>query len=643
VKDKAFACYATHYFDRHFVQSADILHHLMLLLEKLLQQEGSCLAGVLQLRMANDDYSRAPQPNTFRKISFPVSASTIIYATRLFDSNEMKKQCLEAPVPLYALHHASMIGSESAVRHLLELDVEVNQADTEGANALYYAALEGHITVLNFLLKHGANFSAQGGYYGNALQAACYRGHTEVVKVLLGKNADVNAQGGAYSNALQAACSEGYIEIVKELLAKDADVNAQSGDYGNALQAACSRGYIKIVKELLAKDADINAQGGYYSNALQAACHQGYIKVVKVLLSKDADVNAQGGDYGNALQAACSEGYIEIVKELLAKDVDVNAPGGYYGNALLAACSNGYSEVVKLLLGKDADVNAQGGYYYSNALQAACHQGHIEVVKLLLDKDVDVNAQGEPYGNALQAACHQGRIEVVKLLLDKDADVNAEGGRCGNVLNMLAFQGSLALLKLVWPQETSIDRICDSQGRTPLHLAARGGHIDNMVALQNFGLDIRATDKRGKSTLAYAASSGSLAVVKFVLDACGTISDDAADWKALHWASKAANLKVIRLLTRAGCHDRPVHTSEPEALWTLTSLATFHGNTSLAQALNYAGEGDLISSSAVQTCTQNIDDASMTICVGKKVDGIRCDGCEHVCIKPLRGCVADTD
>jgi len=185
--------------------------------------------------------------------------------------------------------------------------------------------------------------------------------------------------------------------------------------------------------------------------------------------------------------------------------------------------------VVKPLLDKNADVNVQGGHH-GNALQAACARPHVQVVKLLLDKDANVNAQGGFYGNAPQAACDNGHIAVVKLLLNDDADASTAGGRHRNVLNKLAFQGSIALLKLVWPQEMSVDCICDSPGRTPLHLAARGGRIDTMIVLQNFGLDIRATDKRGKNTLAYAASSGSPAAVKFVLEACGMLLYDTADW-----------------------------------------------------------------------------------------------------------------
>ena len=212
----SFACYAGHYFDFHAMQSADT-SHLGELLEKILGQEERSLAAILQIRMANDTYWMSPQWKTFQYIKFRVSASTMVYATRLFESEEIKNKWLEATIPLYALHHASMIGSQSAVRHLLELGANTKAADAQGVYTLYYGALEGHVGLCSLLLDHGADVNAQGGHHGNALQAACVGGHMEVVKTLLDKDAEVNAQGGVYGNALQAACVGGHMEVVELL------------------------------------------------------------------------------------------------------------------------------------------------------------------------------------------------------------------------------------------------------------------------------------------------------------------------------------------------------------------------------------------------------------------------------------------
>ena len=86
-----------------------------------------------------------------------------------------------------------------------------------------------------------------------------------------------------------------------------------------------------------------------------------------------------------------------------------------------------------------------------------------------------------------------------------------------------------------------------------------------------------------------------------VLDASEAVSGDAADWNAIYLASKVGNIDVIRVLTEAGCQDRLVQTSEPEALRTLSSLAAFHDNASFVQDLRRADDGKLHSSAAIQT------------------------------------------
>jgi len=80
------------------------------------------------------------------------------------------------------------------------------------------------------------------------------------------------------------------------------------------------------------------------------------------------------------------------------------------------------------------------------------------------------------------------------------------------------------LLNFVCLQDVALGRICDSQGRTPLHLAARGGHVDTMAVLLVSGLDIKAADKR--VTLVCAAPSGSFEAARFIIGASEAVSGD---------------------------------------------------------------------------------------------------------------------
>ncbi|KAI2479975.1 Pfs NB-ARC and Ankyrin domain protein [Pyrenophora tritici-repentis] len=539
-----------------------------------------------------------------------------------------------------ALQAASERGHKGVVKLLLDKGADVNAQDGFGlhGNALQASSEGGHTEVVKLLLDNGADVNAQGGDYRNALQVASERGHKEVVELLLDNGADVNAQGGDYRNALQAASEGGHTEVVELLLDNGADVNAQDGFglHGNALQAASERGHTEVVKLLLDNGADVNAQGGLHSNALQAALERGHKEVVKLLLDKGADVNAQGGLHGNALQAASERGHTEVVKLLLDNGADVNAQGGDYGNALQAASERGHKEVVELLLDNGADVNAQGGDY-RNALQAASEGGHTEVVellldkgadvnaqevvKLLLDKGADVNAQGGLHGNALQAASERGHTEVVKLLLDKGADIalsdengftpiNAassnghsavarlllERGACivahgadrhyDTIMNLFAFWGHLDLLRLAHEQSHADVHLPQIHGRTPLHLAARGGHMDTFQYLISLGLDPTTMDVKGDDVLCYASSGGSLDIVNAILGRSPKRLRESTQWDPLHWACRAGNVEVVRLLIEEGFCSRSVTILESEGQWSPLAIALFHGNDEMLEHLS---------------------------------------------------------
>ncbi|KAF2104338.1 ankyrin [Rhizodiscina lignyota] len=256
-----FLHYSTQYFDYHLRRCTDIDKNNLNLVEGLLNQGRAVLAALLQTRRV-----RAPDLRSviegFDPLSFEVSASTVVYATYLFEVEQVQKRWVGPSPPRYALHQASSAGVVDGIKRLLGQNANIDEKDWRGGSPLYYASLNNRRAAVEVLLDKGADVNAQGGLFGNALQAASYRSNEVVIKLLLDRGADVNAQGGFYGNALLAASRGGY-ELV----------------------AASVRGSETIVKLLLDEGADINAQGGLHHNALQAASEQGHEQVVKLLQS----------------------------------------------------------------------------------------------------------------------------------------------------------------------------------------------------------------------------------------------------------------------------------------------------------------------------------------------------------------------
>ncbi|PSN60762.1 hypothetical protein BS50DRAFT_639822 [Corynespora cassiicola Philippines] len=354
--DNKFAAYAYKYFDYHIMQCANICQDIMVRLAEIFEQGSGYLAAIMQIKVLGDEEVLDSIWQRFNPMSIPVSASTVVYGTRLYDVPVIREKWAGGIVPKHALHFACSAGLLGAVTRLLEDGYDASEEDENSTTALYHACLEKSSEIVRQLLKHNVNIEAQGGHYGNALQAASAEGHEAIATLLLEKGANVNAEGGRYGNALQAASARGHEAIATLLLDKGANANAEGGKYGNALQAASGEGHKTIATLLLDKGANVNAEGGEYGNALQAASARGHEAIATLLLDKGANVNAEGGRYGNALQAASARGHEAIATLLLDKGADLRVTDNNGWTPLNAASNNGHLEMVKLLIEKGADL-----------------------------------------------------------------------------------------------------------------------------------------------------------------------------------------------------------------------------------------------------------------------------------------------
>ena len=381
----------------------------------------------------------------------------------------------------------------------------------------------------------------------------------------------------------------GLLHILEELLLQPetdvvtlADMKNADGDTPLNLASAC--GHDNVVKALLNKGFDANAPNGRYGCALQAASFTGREHIVELLINNSADINTQAGYFGNALQAASFAGHKQVVKLLIDRSANVNAQAGHFGNALQAASAKGYEQIVQLLIDKGANVNAQSGFCGS-ALQAASSQGHEHIVKLLLTKGADVNAQGGFYDSAALAAAVEGHQQIVEILLSNGAEVDCSGGPHGSILNTFAFQGYTELLRAVYEQHQGTQLLRDSHGRTALHLAARGAHLDTFNYLLNLGIDPTAVDRKGASLLHFASSGGSMEILESFMNRDLTSSSDDRTWSALHWACRAGNPQTIVRLIVKGVYSTPIYTKHPGRCWSPLSIAFFHGHGLLIEQL----------------------------------------------------------
>ncbi|KAI1523435.1 Arp Ankyrin repeat, partial [Pyrenophora tritici-repentis] len=334
--------------------------------------------------------------------------------------------------------------------------------------------------------------------------------------------------------------------------------------------------------------------------------------------SKTIELDTKDARRRTPLYVAVDKGSSVLTRMLLDNGADANAQGGDYRNALQAASERGHTEVVKLLLDKGADVNAQGGLH-GNALQAASERGHTEVVKLLLDKGADIALSDENGFTPINAASSNGHSAVARLLLERGACIVAHGAdrHCDTIMNLFAFWGHLDLLRLAHEQSHADVHLPQIHGRTPLHLAARGGHMDTFQYLISLGLDPTTMDVKGDDVLCYASSGGSLDIVNAILGRSPKRLRESTQWDPLHWACRAGNVEVVRLLIEEGFCSRSVTILESEGQWSPLAIALFHGNDEMLEHLSSSFRSRL-----------GIE-ANTVLLRGTRHAGYWCKGCFH--------------
>jgi ankyrin repeat protein len=263
---------------------------------------------------------------------------------------------------------------------------------------------------------------------------------------------------------------------------------------------------------------------------------------VAFLLANKANANAATKDGRTALYIAAKNGHESVVAVLLANNANINATNSAGNTALIAAAERGYMLMVKILLEKGANidsVNKDGRKAIDVAtgsigalLEIYNPQEHAAAIAAVAQQNQNLPAEVRttnalekvtadaalmtPIQLRLLRGVEEGDEIEVALCLDVEVDLEAQDSEGNTPLLVAARDGHQAILAILLDKGANIEAINDKG--TALILAAMGYHHLVLVTLLERGANIEAKDRFGDTALRHAVRQCNLLVVETLLE-----------------------------------------------------------------------------------------------------------------------------
>lgn len=387
-------------------------------------------------------------------------------------------------------------------------------------------------------------------------------------------------------------CKKCKCKISKNLLKTCPTMTSRDSHGLTALHVASIHGKATIVETLLEMGSEINATDLNECSALHYASSRGHQNVLLMLLHSGANINQKNIDKNTPLHLAVNNGHLHCVKAIIyfaehsGRKININCANESGNTPLHLASKWGYEGIARLLIEHGSEPSLQNSYHktafdYAHNLRIlqvlkSCTPNLFEYIHITSSEVKKISCESEkPTSLKLQnltLKCSDTNdasktIENLKLIerilraisygdvklacfymnIDYSAFIAPDKEKSNSLCHPLC---ECQYCKRKTESCTDFDvNVCDSNGFTALHYAARYG-LDEFCNILIFNrANVNCRNKKAQTPLHLAAINNKTVVIRLLLDNGANINAiDVARNTPLHDASETGNIGAAKIL-----------------------------------------------------------------------------------------------
>ncbi|MCP9263408.1 hypothetical protein DINM_006210 [Dirofilaria immitis] len=247
---------------------------------------------------------------------------------------------------------------------------------------------------------------------------------------------------------------------------------------------------------------------------------------------------------------------LRLLQGCIEKGIDVNEVDENGTSPLHIASFYGYHPIVNALVDARARVDARDREWFT-PLQRACLRNHPNTLKMLINRGANPNSATKQFMTSLHVCAQVNALSCAEVILEHCDSVidRPDWGGCPP-LHYAASYGNPAFVELLLKKKLAQILSENKRGMTAAHWAALNGHSNIIRLLFDGGTDLKSRDQQMRTVLHYAAVSGDLESVKFVLEntSISINSQCAAGYTPLHYAVLNGRSRVAETLISNGAN-----------------------------------------------------------------------------------------